>query len=115
MQDFKHKAKESFVGRETRSIFIPEWGATIYFKKPNLATFKAAMVESNREPLEMQARMVVACATDAEGKKIWNSAEYVDLMTSYDPDVVSRIADAIMNGTKLATTAQEQAEDEKNS
>ena len=113
-QQIKERAKAHFAERKIGTIEIPEWDSKIFYKAPNLATLKAAMSEAQGDTIEAQARIVVACATDDAGERIWSKAEYRDLMTSVDPGLVARIANAIMAASKLDMRAKQQAEDEKN-
>lgn len=110
----KEKAKAQWADRSRGQVDVPEWETTIYFKTPNLAMLKDVSNDSGRDPIESQARLVVACATDVNGERIWNKAEWHDLMTAYDPSIVSRIASAIMSKSSFAATPQEKAIDEKN-
>jgi hypothetical protein len=113
-QQIKERARAQFANRETHKIEVPEWGATIFYKTPNLATMKQVTSESQGDPFEMQARLVVACATDDTGERIWSKAEYKDLMMAVDPAVVARIANQIMADANLDGGPQKRAEDEKN-
>lgn len=110
----KERAKSQFLNRATDSLDIPQWGAKVYFKTPNLSTIKSVMADSKGDNIEAQARIVVACATDENGERIWSKAEYKDLMIEYDPAVVAMIAAAIMKGISLEVTPAQMAEDEKN-
>jgi len=115
IEKFRQRAESQFASRAMKSVFIPPWNETIYYKSPNLETIKAASINSKGEPLEMGARIVVACATDENGTRIWpNSAQYKDLMTKYEPDGVSALIKAIMEGVSGMSDPQQQAEDEKN-
>lgn len=113
-QQIKERAKQHFASRSIGKIEIPEWEATIFYKTPNLATLKSVMAEAQGDNIEAQARIVVACATDEAGEKIWAKLEYKDLMTSVDPGVVARIATAIMAAANLDMGGKQAAEDEKN-
>jgi len=113
-QQIKDRAKAHFAERGTGKVEVPEWEATIYYKTPNLATLKAVFAEAQGDNIEAQARVVVACAMDDAGAKIWSKAEYRDLMTSVDPSIVARIANAILAEAKLDTSPKQMAEDEKN-
>lgn len=110
----KEKAKAQFGSRGLQSIVVPQWDATIYYKSPNLSTIKAAYAQSKGDSFEMNARIVVACAMDENENRIWNGAEYKDLMVEYDPGAVVMVAKAIMEGVNLMSDPQQQAEDEKN-
>lgn len=113
-QQLKDRAKAHFAGRDRGRVDVPEWEAVIWYKTPNLATLKAVMAEAMGDTIEAQARIVVACATDDAGERIWSKAEYKDLMTSVDPGIVARIANAIMADAKLDSSPKAAAEDEKN-
>lgn len=110
----KEKAKAHFAARATHEIEIPEWGETVYYKTPNMQAYKVILAESNGNAIEMQARLVVQCATDANGQRIWQKQEYSDLMREYDPGIIARIANEIMAEAKLDAGPKEQAETEKN-
>lgn len=112
-QEIKERAKAQFLARATESVEVPQWGTRIYFKTPNLSTIKSVMADAKGDNIEAQARIVVACATDEHGERIWNKTEYKDLMTEYDPAAVALVASAIMQGMSLGD-AKEMAEDEKN-
>jgi hypothetical protein len=110
----KDRAKAHWTGRGTRSIDVPEWGATIFYRTPNLAIIKAVMEESKGDTIEAQARIVVACAMDDSDERIWSKPEYKDLMTSVDPAIVARLATAIMADGSLDLSPKDMAADEKN-
>lgn len=111
---FKERAKAHWADRGTESTHIAEWDATIFFKAPNFATIKAVTAESKGDPIEYAARMVVACAMDEHGEKIWSKPEYKDLMTMVDPQIILRIFKEIVKDAKLNLSAEELAADEKN-
>lgn len=113
-QQIKERLKTHFASRETGRIEVPECGATIFYRTPNLATLKAAFADSQGDTIEAQARIVVACALDDAGEKIWSKVEYRDLMSSVDPAIVARIANAIMSDAKLDGSLSQMADDEKN-
>lgn len=110
----KERAKAHWTARGTKSIEVPEWQATVFYRTPNLSTLKEVMSDSKGDAIEAQARVVVACCTDEDGQKIWSKPEYLDLMKSTDPGIVARLANAIMAEANLDFTPREVAEDEKN-
>lgn len=112
---FKERAKAHFADRGRQSIDVPEWGGVIFYKTPNLAILKRVMADAKGDAIEAQARIVVACATDENGEKIWQTPEYQDLMKAMDPGVVARIANAIMKDVSLDFSPGAMADDEKNS
>jgi hypothetical protein len=112
---FKERAKAHFADRGMQNVDVPEWHGKIFYKTPNLAVLKRVMADSKGDAIEAQARIVVACATDENGEKIWSSPEYQDLMKSVDPGVVARIANAIMANVNLDFSPASMADDEKNS
>jgi hypothetical protein len=113
-QQIKERAKAHFASRSVGKVEVPEWDCAIFYKTPNLATLKAVMAEAQGDAIEAQARIVVACATDDAGERIWSKPEYRDLMTSVDPGIVARIANAILAEANLDMNAKQAAEDEKN-
>jgi hypothetical protein len=110
----KERARAKFANRETHKVEVPEWGVTIFYKTPNLATLGMVKSESGENQVEMQARLVVACATDETGERIWTKAEYLDLMNFVDPGPVMRISTEIMAHFNLDGGPQMRADDEKN-
>ena len=111
---FKERAKALWAERATHCVEVPEWSGKIHYKTPNLATLKSVMAESKGDPIEFSARIVVACAMDENGEKIWSKAEYLDLMKAVDPAVVNRIGNAIVSEAKIVLTPEAMADDEKN-
>lgn len=103
----RDKAKAHFASRGTRSIDVPEWECTIHYRVPNLQTLKTVMADGKNDPVEMQARIVAAVATDEKGDRIWGKLDYKELMVETDPGVVARIANAIMSEAKLDVPAAE--------
>lgn len=99
---------EQFSGRAVKTVEVPGWPEPVYFKVPNLSTLKQTMADAKGDPVEMQARVVVACAEDGKGVKIWpNKIDYTEVMTRIDPGIVARIANAIMAEAKLDVAAAE--------
>jgi hypothetical protein len=95
------RAQEHWDSRQQHCIEVPEWGEagkllSIYFKTPNLSTMAKVVRESRGDQIEQSVRIVVACATDAEGNRLFQNADNLALMKHADPAVVSRIASRIM-------------------
>jgi hypothetical protein len=95
------RAQAHWDARPQYQIEIPEWGEpekplTVYFKTPNLSTMAKVVRESKGDQIEQSVRLVIACATDIDDKKLFQPAENVRLMKHVDPAVVSRIAARIM-------------------
>mgnify|MGYP001054892153 CR=1 FL=1 len=68
---------------------------------------KQVMADAKGDPIEMQARIVVACAMNEKGERIWQRLDYSELMREYDPAIVARIANLIMAEAKLDVPASE--------
>lgn len=112
-QQMKERAKQ-FATRALQSVEVPQWGGKVFYRTPNLSTIKAANAEAQGDSFEFNARIVVACGLDEDGKPIWNKAEYKDLMVEYDPAAVVFVANAIMADAKDLGTSKQLADDEKN-
>ena len=110
----KERAKAQFAERATVELAIPEWGGSIFYRAPNLHVYKECIAESKGDQVEFNARLVVACAKDANGEPIWRKAEVVELMREYDPKIITYIASEITKTIALATTPADMAEAEKN-
>jgi hypothetical protein len=99
----KERAKAHFKAQldaEARSVEVPEWGepgkpALIYFKPLTLAqknTIYGSMTSGNLESL---AVTLIVRALNEDGSKVFAQADRVELMRSYDPDVIARVVNAM--------------------
>lgn len=107
------RALGHFEARPRFEVDCPEWGAVVFFKVPNLATFAKVQADA-KNAVEMTARLVARCAEHEDGKRMFGDLDYKDLMTRTDPAVVRRIADAIMARSNLAGGDADVLDAEKN-
>lgn len=95
------RAQAHWDSRPQHEIEVAEWGEkgaalTVCFRTPNAATLSRVVKESKGDTIEQAARLVVACATDMNGERLFKPADAVTLMKHVDPGVVTRIAAKIM-------------------
>jgi hypothetical protein len=113
MMSILQQAISNFEDRPMSEIEVPEWSAAggeavkVYFKTPNAKTIDLVTRESKGSNLEMIARLVAHTVTDQNGKRLFTSADYSELMIRTDPVALNRIAAAIMAGAKVDPEAAE--------
>jgi hypothetical protein len=92
---------------DMRKIEVPEWESTIYFKPiTSLADEqKVVKLHSEGKIIEGMIESLIQKACDADGKKLFKSADRVTMMHEVDPEVLMRIAGQINN--TVSTDAEE--------
>jgi hypothetical protein len=100
------RAQAHWDSRPSHEMEVAEWGEgaeplILCFKTPNASTLSKVVRESKGDPIEQAARLVVACATDRNGDRLFSPADSLALMKHVDPSVVSRIAARIMEEAHL--------------
>lgn len=115
------RAIAQFHNRPVHEIDVPEWSEDgkssfiVTFRTPNAATLSKVNRESKGDGIEAAARLVALCALDAKGEKLFQALDYKALMLSTDPAVFGRIANRMMEESKLDLSAAGLADAEKNS
>jgi hypothetical protein len=106
------RAKAHMAGHETRSIDIPEWDCTIYWRPVTLNEREEVRRRSiNQGMAEGQVHLIVLKALDRDGHKLFDADDKRVLGNLADSGVVSRVANAISNDGPLE---QQIADAEKN-
>lgn len=84
---------------ELRSIAVPEWGEAgeplvIHFRPVTVADYaQVSAIESN--PMRFGVRMIVHKGLDAQGGRLFNLADALELMETADPAVIMRVSNAM--------------------
>lgn len=76
-------------------VVVPEWGnAKLYFHRAMNINSKSRILAAQAEGgLKHMAQIVIECARDEDGKKMFNPSRHMDtLMKEVDSNVVIRIA-----------------------
>ena len=95
-----NKAKEHYTSKvsgELKSIEVPEWETTIYFKTTQNFAAQQKILQLSNEGKVVEAlveTLIVKCL-DADGKRVFTSADRDVLMRQVDPDVILRVCTAI--------------------
>jgi len=101
------KATEHFKSQlagELLTIEVPEWETTVYYK--SVMTFaqqqKAIQLHAKGEMVEALVETLIARALDADGKKMFVSADRAILLNQVDPEVITRIVTEMNNKEQQA-------------
>jgi|TARA_B110000908_G_C10219549_1_gene434611 hypothetical protein len=96
-----NKASDHFkeiVSQGMKSVEVPEWGSTLYFKAAVSFAAEQQVIALHTEGKQVEAlcHSLINRACDAEGKKVFKTADKVTLMNSVDPAVILRVVN-LMN------------------
>ena len=92
------RAKAHFDKQEVVEISVPEWedesgNPTILYSKPfTLAERKTLYKFSKDDDLEFLVRLVIMKALDADGNRVFDISQKLEMMNRVDPNVITRIA-----------------------
>lgn len=83
-----------------QSIEVPEWETTIYFKAITSMADEQKVLKLHTEGklAEALVESIISKACDADGKKLFKTADRVTLMHETDPKILMRVAGEL-NGT----------------
>jgi hypothetical protein len=109
MNHWKDRAKESFKARRSPDtlveIPVPEWGISVWYwpdmtLQERREIYLLAKQEDGQTILDLEAMAVslIVRARDSAGKKLFAMPEKRELMTEYDPDVISRVVGSMASG-----------------
>ncbi len=89
------------LSHELKSIEVPEWETTIYFKSASTFASEQKIIELHQKGqlVEALVETLLSKSLDAEGNKMFSKADKVVLMRQVDPDVIIRVVTA-MNEAK---------------
>ena len=100
-------ARTRFAARPRNRMAMPEWTPDgepvmeVFFKTPNAITLSEIEEASKGNQFEQTARLVVACAEDQEGQKLFAPGDHKDLLIFTDPVALGRLGRAIMAGASI--------------
>ena len=90
------QAKKHFAGINIKKIDVPEWGCTIYAKPLTLK--QKGIINAIGDNVESLAELLIMKAQNEQGEKLFRKEDSYELLNKVDPDVLSRVASAIMTG-----------------
>ncbi len=111
-KDILKKAKAHFnehVIGDLKTIEIPEWDTTIYFRNGTNFAQEAKVIELQNagKSAEALVQVLINRALDKDGKKLFSDHQKAELMNSVDPAVILKVVTEI-NSNK--TPSIEEAE-----
>jgi hypothetical protein len=101
------RAKAHFDKQEVTEIVVPEWedekgNPTVIYSKPlTLAEKKKLLKFAKEDDIEFVARLVILKALDKSGDQVFDIGDRITLLNSIDPDVLTRIANKMMNAKSV--------------
>lgn len=103
-------AVSHFSNKEIRELYVPEWGVTLYSKNLSLDDKAKWMKRSDEDTTNYLVYAVIFGITDEKGDAVFDVGDKVKLRNHVDPDVLSRVANFV-----LESSAVDEEEREKNS
>jgi len=98
-----------FSSKVVREIHVPEWDVTLYAKNIGIQEQAKWITRANGNSTEYLVYSVIFGLMDKQGEPVFDIGDKPKLMTSVDPEVISRLANFV-----LATAAENEEEREKN-
>lgn len=104
MSSVLEKAISHWDGIKNGTVEVPEWGITVHFTRPTLAEHAAIQKRINEDPALASATLVQERALDAKGNRLFDDELETTnkLRRGVDPNVVSRIAQAVLKSPSQA-------------
>jgi hypothetical protein len=96
------RAKDHFSNQPVKEIEVPEWGEDgkpfVFYSKPFTIQEKGrlAFMTKDKDPTEALIEVLIMKAMDAEGEKVFQLTDKIDLRNNVDADVISRAVNDIM-------------------
>lgn len=92
------RAKEHFAALETKSLEVPEWEVTVYWRPWTVNERQKVMgaVKASGKDAEYSPRVLLAKALDVKGAPIFGKDDLRTLCFDVDSAVVERVAMAII-------------------
>lgn len=95
-----NKAKEHYSSQltgELKSVEVPEWDTTVYFKTTTNFASQQKILQLSQEGKVVEALVetLIVKALDAEGKRIFKMADRDVLMREVDPEIILKVCTAI--------------------
>ena len=86
-----------FSDREIRKMEIPLWGTTIYSKNLTLDDKARWLARADGDGTDYMIYAVILGTTDEKGEPVFTLEDKVALRKKVDPDIVSDIANFVLN------------------
>lgn len=102
-------AVSHFSKKAIRELHVPEWEATLYSKNLSLDDKAKWLARSDGDNFDFLVYAVIYGVTDAEGNSVFDIGDKVKLRNKVDPDIVTRIANFVLD-----TTSDKEEDREKN-
>lgn len=101
------QAKEHYksqIGGELKSIEVPEWNTTVYFRTASNFLQEQTIIKLHQEGKMAEALVetLIQKALDADGKRIFTQADRDVLLREVDPNVIITVCTAINNKGEIA-------------
>lgn len=103
-------AVSHFSNKEIRELYVPEWSVTLYSKNLTLDDKGKLLKRAQDDTTDYLVYAVIFGVTDKEGEPVFDIGDKVKLRNHVDPEVLSRIANFVLDAA--GATAEER---EKNS
>ena len=99
-------AKKHFketLAQDMKSVEVPEWETTLYFKAATSFAQEQKVVQLHNDGklVEALVESLINRACDAEGQRVFKHADKMILMNEVDPKVILKVVNA-MNGIELS-------------
>ena len=98
-----------FSNKQVREIYVPEWDVTLYSKNLSLDDKTKWYTRANGDSADYLVYAVIFGITDEKGDAVFDIGDKVKLRRNTDPEVVSRIANFVLD-----VSAPTEEEREKN-
>lgn len=86
-----------FSNKQIRSLFVPEWGVTVYSKNLTLEDKGKMYARAGGNSTDYVVYSVIFGITDEKGDPVFTLEDKADLRTKVDPDIVSRLSTFVFN------------------
>ena len=96
MDKIKSHYRETISG-ELKTIEVPEWEMTMYYKRGTnfLTESKVMELQNAGKTAEALVQVMINRCLDADGKRLFNEHNKVELMRSADPKILLQIVSQI--------------------
>jgi len=96
----KDNAKAQFrdkLSGELKSVFVPEWNDTIYYKGAINGKQQAEILKlyDAGKTVDAVCMALIMRALNKDGERVWRPAELQELMREYDTGVISSVVEQI--------------------
>lgn len=93
-------AVEHFSSKKIRAIEVPEWGVKLFAKNLTLDDKSKMLSRSSGNSADYMVYAVIFGALNEKGDPVFTLEDKAALKTKVDPEVLSRVANFILDGSK---------------